>query len=134
MSRVRAGFSALERRDLDAFVSSFADDAVVIYPTVGAIRGRAAIREFYSHFLQTFPKVEAVVHDVGVQNIFDVVGTNVVFSHFEISTTNRRGVTFKQEALQLIRIKRGKMTLLHFVFLDVDADRRVWKESENLPA
>jgi uncharacterized protein (TIGR02246 family) len=129
-SRVRSGFAAIMRGDLDEFVSIFTEDGVVNYPTKGDIRGRAAIREFYAHFLQVFPKVDAVVRDVGVQNLFDLVGTNVVFTHFSVSTTNRHGVTYTQEGMQLIRITRGKLTLLHYVFFDMDSLRRAWEESE----
>lgn len=129
-SRVRGGFAAIERRDLDGFVTIFADDAVVNYPTKGDIKGKAAIREFFGHFMETFPKFKGVVRDVGVQNLFDMVGTNVVFTHFEIWTTNRKGVTFHQEGMQLIRITRGKLTLLHYVFFNMESLHHAWKESE----
>jgi len=129
-SKVRGGFAAIERRDLDGFVAIFADDAVVNYPTKGDIKGTAAIREFFGHFMETFPKFKGVVRDVGVQNLFDMVGTNVVFTHFEIWTTNRKGVTFHQEGMQLIRITRGKLTLLHYVFFNMESLHHAWKESE----
>ena len=129
-SKVRGGFAAIERRDLDGFVAIFADDAVVNYPTKGDIKGKAAIREFFGHFMETFPKFKGVVRDVGVQNLFDMVGTNVVFTHFEIWTTNRKGVTFHQEGMQLIRITRGKLTLLHYVFFNMESLHHAWKESE----
>ena len=129
-SKVRGGFAAIERRDLDGFVAIFTDDAVVNYPTKGDIKGKAAIREFFGHFMETFPKFKGVVRDVGVQNLFDMVGTNVVFTHFEIWTTNRKGVTFHQEGMQLIRITRGKLTLLHYVFFNMESLHHAWKESE----
>lgn len=129
-SAVRKGFAAVARRDLDAIVSVFAEDAVVIYPTRGSIKGKDAIREFYRHFFQTFPKTGVAVYHVGVENIFDLFGTNVIFTRFEVSTTNRNGVTFQQEGMQLINIERGKLTLLHYFFFDTENLRRAWRESE----
>jgi uncharacterized protein (TIGR02246 family) len=129
-SKVREGFASISRGDVEAFVSIFAEDGVVVYPTKGAIEGKKAIRSFYDHFIRTFPKIDAVVHHAAVENIFDMVGTNVICTQFEISTTNRKGITFKQEGMQLIKIKRGKLTLLRYFFFDIDNLRHAWKESE----
>ena len=129
-SKVRTGFDSMARGDLETFLTVFSEDAVVIYPTKGTMKGKEAIRGFYRHFIQTFPKVDPVVLNVGVENIFDLVGTNVISTHFEISTTNRKGITFKQEGMQLIKIKRGKLTLLHYFFFDTENLQHAWRESE----
>ncbi len=128
--QVRKGFTFFSRQDLNAFVSVFADDAVVVYPTTGPIKGKGAIREFYGHFFQTFPKVEAVAHEICLENSFDLMGTNVISTHFEISTTNRKGTTFRQEGMLLIKAKRGRLTSVRYFFLDTENLRRAWRESE----
>jgi ketosteroid isomerase-like protein len=128
--KVRKGFASIAKGDMDTFISVFSDDAVVIYPTKGTFTGKEAILGFFLHFVQTFPKIEPVVHNIGVENIFDLVGTNVIFTHFVVSTTNRNGVTFKHEGMQLFKAKRGKLTSLHYFFFDTEALRHAWKESE----
>ncbi len=128
--QVRKGFAFFSRQDLDAFLSIFAEDAVLTYPIKEPMKGKEAIREFFAHFFQTFPKVEAVAHEICLENSFDLVGTNVIATHFEVSTTNRKGTTFKQEAMLLIKVKRGRLTSVRYFFLDTEHLRSAWRESE----
>jgi ketosteroid isomerase-like protein len=129
-SSVQRGYDSMARGDLDTFLSIFSEDAIVIYPTKGTIKGKEAVGAFYRHFVHTFPKVNPVALNVGVENIFDLIGTNVISVHFEISTTNRKGITFKQEGMQLIRIKHGKLVHLHYFFFDTENLRHAWAVSE----
>ena len=76
-SKIRKGFASISRGDLDTLASVFSDDAVVEYPIKGIFKGKEAIIGFYRHFVQTFPKVEPIVHHICVENIFDFVGTVV---------------------------------------------------------
>lgn len=130
MNKVRTGFASMSKGDMDTFYSVFADDAEVIYPTKGSIKGKAAIFEFYSHFRKTFPEVAPVVLNLGVENLFDFVGTNVVSTHFKIATTNREGITYHQEGMQLIKVERGMIKLIHYFFYDTVALREAWTKSE----
>ena len=129
-SKVRKGFVSISQGELDAFISIFAEDAVVIYPTKGSISGKRAILEFYQHFIRTFPRIEAVPHSICVENFFDLLGTNVLSAHFEVSTTNRKGTTFKQEGMLLIETKLGRLTSARYFFLDTEKLRHAWSESE----
>ncbi len=130
-SKVKAGFAAMARRDVDALVSVFAEDGLLIYPIKGEMKGKAAIREFFTHFLEVFPEIDLVLVNIGVENMFDLVGTNVITTHFFITTTNRKGAAFKQEIMQLIDIKHGKLMRVHYFFSDIDNLRRAWRESES---
>ena len=121
----------MARRNVDDLVSVFAEDGTLIYPTRGEIKGKTAIREFFNHFLETFPEIDLVLVNIGVENLFDLIGTNVITTHFFITTTNRKGATFKQEVMQLIKIRRGKLKLVHYFFNDTDNLRRAWRESES---
>jgi ketosteroid isomerase-like protein len=116
--------------NVDALRSVFHEDATVVYPTRGTITGRTAILEFYRQFLTVFPRVRAVVHAVAVENLFDWVGTNVLALCFEVHTTNRQGVTFTQEGMMLIRLRRGKIMLLCYYFADTVALADAWRASE----
>jgi uncharacterized protein (TIGR02246 family) len=128
--KIRSGFASIMRGDLDTFLSVFREDAVVIYPTKGTVQGKEAIRAFYHHFLEAFPKVEVDIQHICVENLFDCVGTNVVTVQWEIATTNRRGATFKQTGAQLIATKNGKIKYVHYFFFDTDHLRHAWRESE----
>ena len=129
-SAVRKGLDSVMSGNVDALHSIFHQDASVIYPTRGTIEGRPAILEFYRQFLHVFPKVRAVVHVAAVENLFDWVGTNALAVCFEVHTTNRQGVTFTQEGMMLIRLHRGKITLLRYFFADTVALAGAWRASE----
>lgn len=128
-STVRRGFDSVMRGDAEALRSVFHEDASLIYPTRGTIKGRDAIVEFYREFLDVFPKVRAVVHVAAVEDLFDWIGTNSLATCFEVHTTNRQGVTFTQEGMQLIRLQRGKIIQMRYFFADSVALADAWKAS-----
>ena len=126
---VRRGFDSVMRGDVEALRSIFHKDASLIYPTRGEITGREAILEFYRQFLDVFPRVRAVLHVAAVEKLFDWVGTNALVTCFEVHTTNRQGVTFTQEGMQLIRLQRGKIMQMRYFFADTVALADAWKAS-----
>lgn len=133
-SAVRKGFDAVMRNDLEALISVFHQDATVIYPTREKVEGLVAIKEFYRHFLETFPRVRATVKVAAVENLFDFAGTNTLTTLFEVDTTNQEGVTYHQEGMQLIRLHRGKIKLLRYFFADTVALASAWDHSEQVAA
>ena len=128
--KIRSGFAAMACGDLDALLSVFADDATLFYPIKGTMQGKAAIRAFYEHFLQVFPKVVPTVHHICVNNLLDVVGTNVIATHWDVATTNRRGTTYSQTGVHLIETHMGRITSMRYFFADPDQLKQAWKESE----
>lgn len=131
---VRTGFDSVMRHDFETLARIFHEDATLVYPTRGTIEGRAGIVEFFRHFLETFPKVQAMVHVAAVEDLFDFAGTNTLTTMFEVHTTNREGVTYHQEGMQLIRLHRGKIKLLRYFFADTDHLARAWSVSEQAAA
>ena len=128
--KIRSGYSAVERGDLESLVSVFSEDAIVMYPTQGTMKGKDAIRAFYRHFLETFPQVEVNLRHICVENLFDLIGTNVITVHWEIATTNRAGVTFQQTGMQLMETEKGRVKFMQYFFWDTDHLRDAWKQSE----
>ncbi len=128
--KLRSGFNSVALGDLDTLLSVFRDDAVLIYPMVGRMEGKDAIHKFYTLFLHTFPGVEVEVHNICHERTFDFVGTNVFTTYWDVATTNRRGMTFRQTGMQLIRTRFGRVEHMHYFFADLDALRHAWKESE----
>lgn len=54
---------AYNRRDIEAFVSVYADDAVIFNPPrVPVLQGREAIRERYAELFRDSPELRATVH------------------------------------------------------------------------
>lgn len=47
--------TAVERHDIDAAAALYADDAVLMTPDAGAVRGRENIAEYWHHFIDAFP-------------------------------------------------------------------------------
>jgi ketosteroid isomerase-like protein len=45
----------VEQRDLDAVLSHYTDDAMIITPDAGEIRGRNRIAEYWRPFIEAFP-------------------------------------------------------------------------------
>jgi ketosteroid isomerase-like protein len=127
---VSKGMNSVMNGDLDALRSVFHQDASVVYPTKGTIAGQPAIVEFYRQFITVFPKVQAIVHVGTIENPFDLVGTNVLALSFEVHTTNRSGITFTQEGMMLIRLRRAKIMLLRYYFSDTVALAEAWRASE----
>lgn len=126
---VRKGFDSVMRGDVEALRSIFHEDASLVYPTRGTVVGREGILDFYRHMLHVFPRIRAVVHVAAVEDLFDWTGTNVLTTSFEVHTTNRQGVTFTQEGMQLIRLHRGRIRHLRYFFADSVALADAWKAS-----
>ncbi|HEX4187928.1 MAG TPA: nuclear transport factor 2 family protein [Solirubrobacteraceae bacterium] len=77
VERVRRQFEAGNRRDLDAVMKSFAEDAVLEGRALGeSFEGRAAIRAFVEDWFGMYPELEfklEEVHDLGNGVVFAVV-------------------------------------------------------------
>jgi ketosteroid isomerase-like protein len=113
MQRVPAGIEALNRKDLDAFLKDWAEDAILEYPGkipgVGGIyEGKAAIQRFYQRDFEQFPELKITLTDIAVTNIFDFLGNNVVFTKWEADVTNRDGYRLQNSGITVMKIKRGK--------------------------
>jgi hypothetical protein len=80
---VPKSLEALNRRDLDAFLENWADEAVLIYPgdiegISGTHSGKEAIRAFYQRDMEQFPSLQITPKHVAVSNLFDLTGNNVL--------------------------------------------------------
>lgn len=130
---VRSGFAALERRDIDQFVAAWIDDAAFIYPgdlsVSGRVEGKQAIKEWFQRFLEQFPEFHFTLKSVCVENIFDLIGTNVVAVEWDISLTNREGTTLQNSGVTTIHTEKGKGVLVRDYYSDHVALREGWGEA-----
>jgi ketosteroid isomerase-like protein len=128
---VSSAFDALNRRDVSAFLSSWRDDCVFIYPgnipVSGKMEGKSSIEKWFQNFMDQFPKFKFTLKSICVKNIFDFVGTNVVTAHWDIDLTNRDGNVVHNNGVTIINIKFGKAFLVTDYYFDTgDKFRTAW--------
>jgi len=131
-NKVRAAFAALTRRDVSAFLSDWAEDAVFIYPSVvsagGRIEGKEIIEKWFQNFLEHFPEVKMTPKHICVQNIFALSGTNVVAAELEVTGKNREGKSFQNEGVTVITTEKGKGVLVRDYVFDAEMLKKAWGE------
>jgi len=124
-------FNALDRHELAEFMSAWRDDGVFVYPgdipASGRFEGKNAVEGWFRRFLEQFPTIHFEIRDICVQNLFDLVGTNVVAVHWDIRLVNREGREGQNSGVTVVTIKRGKVSLVKdFIFDLGDNFRRNW--------
>ena len=130
--RVPAGVDAINRKDLDAYLKNWSEDAVLEYPSeipgVGGIyEGIAAIREFYQRDFDQFPHMKITLTDIGVANIFDMLGNNTIFTNWDADVTNRDGYRFQNSGTTVMTINSGKAVhVKQYIFDTGEKFRKAW--------
>jgi ketosteroid isomerase-like protein len=131
-SKVRAAFDALNRRDLQTFISGWAEDATFFYPgnvsASGKMEGKKTIQEWFRKYLDQFPKLNFTLKNICVQNIFAFGGTNVVAVESDLNLTNREGKDFQFSGVTVINVKKGKVVLVRDFIFDIVVLKRAWGE------
>jgi ketosteroid isomerase-like protein len=133
--RVAGAFAALNRRDLDAFLRDWSDDASKVFPgdlsVSGTFSGKAKIREWYEGFFRQFPSLRFAVRNICVERMWDVIGSNVVAARWEIDLTNGIGGRSQNSGVTIITVERGKVVHVHdYIFDTGQPFREVWGEAE----
>jgi ketosteroid isomerase-like protein len=136
--KVRAGLEALNRRDVPAFLSGWADDAVWNYPgdlpVSGRFVGKQAISGWFENLMLQMPQLKFTVHSVSVSNVFDLVGNNVAAAHWEVDFTNRDGYRLQYSGVAVLTIKGGKVVEgSDFLFAMNEQVGRLWGDSKPAP-
>jgi ketosteroid isomerase-like protein len=133
-SKVRSTFACLNRRDLPAFLSGWADDATFFYPgnisVSGKMQGKKTIQEWFRKYLDQFPKLNFTLKSVSVQNIFAFGGTNVVTVDWDLNLTNREGKDFPNSGVTIISVKKGRVILVRDYIFDTEMLKRAWGEEK----
>lgn len=133
-SKVRSAFKALNRRDLAAFFSGWAEDSVFFYPgdvsASGKMEGKKVIAEWFRKYLDQFPKLNFTLKNVSVENIFAFGGTNSVAVEWDLSLTNREGKDFQNSGVTIISVKGGKVILVRDYILDTSMLKKAWGEEK----
>ena len=120
---IAASFEAMNRQDLDTFMSSWRDDGVFIYPgeipESGAFQGKEKVRNWFRNFFNKHQKIQFDVQDICVKNIFDLTGSNVVAVHWNLGLTNLDGRVGQNSGVTVINIEGGKVFLVKDYIFDL---------------
>jgi ketosteroid isomerase-like protein len=128
---VAGAFAALDRHDLQQFMSTWREDGAFVYPgeipESGTFRGRNAVEGWFRRFFEQFPGIKFDIQDLCVRNLSDVTGTNVVAVHWNVHLTNREGRVGQNSGVTVVSIERGRVVLAKdFIFDLGDNFRRNW--------
>lgn len=129
-----AAFDALNRHDLEALVQNYADDVIFLYPgdvgPHGIHKGKQAVRALLKRIFSQFPHISFKVKNVAVANLFDVLGNNVVYTHWDADLKNHEGTSARFSGITVATIRRGKIVLLEDIFdASNESHRRSWATS-----
>jgi ketosteroid isomerase-like protein len=126
------GFDRLNKRDLESFMSGFADDAVFVYPETvsagGTFKGKKAIREWTERCLKQFPELTFVVKKKFVENLFAPGSTNTVSVQWDFRCKNRDGIETTNQGVTIIHIKGGKAVLVEDYIQNGKTHKITWGE------
>lgn len=130
--KVRSAFSYFNDRDMEKFLSLWDENATFTYPgnlsVSGTKEGKAAISEWFNNLMDVGPSVHFSLKSICVNNIFDILGTNVITVEWDNSVTNRKGIDMLIKGVTTIRIKMGKITEVCDYIFDLDNLQTAWCE------
>lgn len=128
----RLAFDALNRHDLQALLNNYAPDVVFEYPgTVGPCgthRGKDAVRALLERIFQQFPVIDFRVRTIALANPLDMLGNNVVYTHWDVSLTNRDAIRAEFGGITVATVRKGKVVLIQDIFdASSEQHQRSWR-------
>jgi ketosteroid isomerase-like protein len=119
------GFEAINQHDLPKVMSSYQDDATLIYPGEvpgsGTFKGKAAIEGWWRQWFDQFPSTHFDIKDIYVKSI------NAAVIHFDAQVTNRDGRAGKNSGVGVYEIKGSKIFREQLFIFDQGEDKRMWE-------
>jgi ketosteroid isomerase-like protein len=110
---VKAGYDALNERNIDKFMKVWADQSEWIYPdnlsVSGKFSGKENVRKWFENMKEQFPQMVFTIKHMGVGNIFALSGNNVVSCNWEMEVTNKSGNKSQKRGVTVLTIKGGKV-------------------------
>ena len=130
--KVRTAFSYFNDRNMEKFLSLWDENATFTYPgnlsVSGTKEGKVAKSDWFNNLMDAGPSVHFSLKSICVNNIFDIVGTNVIIAEWDNSVTNRKGIDMLVEGVSIIRIKMGKIVEVRDYIFDLDNLPVAWCE------
>jgi len=130
--KTASAYESLNSRDVTSFLASWHDEATWAYPgklsVSGEFKGKHAIEEWFQKYMKQFTRFRITPRSISVQNLFDLVGTNVVAVIWDEEVTNLEGDTFRFNGVTVINLKFGKATHAQDYVFDTEELRKAWGE------
>jgi ketosteroid isomerase-like protein len=132
--KVRSAFAYFNDRNMEKFLSYWDENATFTYPgnlaASGTKKGKAAISNWFDNLMEFGPSVHFSLKSICVNNLFDIIGTNVITAEWDNSVTNREGMDLVVKGVSIIRIKLGKIVEVRDYIFDVDSLPIAWCEKD----
>lgn len=129
----KAGFDALNRRNLEDFLKPWAEDAVFHFPgrisVSGEKRGKEEIRQFFQRMLDQFPHFRFDVRSICVEHPFALMGSNSIAAEWMLDVRNRQGHSYRYGGITMAHTRRGQIYLAQDYLFDSDIIRHSWAEN-----
>ncbi len=128
---IATAFDAMNRHDLERFMSGWRDDGVFIYPgdipESGVFEGTQSVESWFRRFFQQFPEICFHIQDICVKNIFALSGNNVISVRWDIYLTNREGRKGENSGVTVIEVAGGKVLKVKDFIFDLGENfKRNW--------
>jgi ketosteroid isomerase-like protein len=99
---------AEERRDADAVLAHFHEDAV-FHPVSGPLVGHAEIRTFYEGMGDTFPGLTVTI-------VHEIRSGDEAALEWEAVLTDRNGTRYPIRGVNIVRVREGKFERVNAYF------------------
>jgi ketosteroid isomerase-like protein len=134
---VRRTFQRLSQGDYESIVKSFGPDSRFMFAGDHALggerRGQGAVREWFEQMLRAFPGIQIVPQTVVVNGW---PWNTVIATHLAISATRPGGREYRNEGMQLLRLRWGRVVedLIYEDTLKLDDElQRIARERSDEP-
>lgn len=131
--KVRQAFDNFNNRDMQRFFESWDEDAVFIYPgevsVSGTVTGKTAIQSWFRNLMNCGPSVHFTLQSIAVENILDVVGTNVVCVEWKNAVTSREENEMTVYGVSVIRLRKGKIVCVRDYIFNAEILPAAWCET-----
>ncbi len=128
----RKSFGHLNNGDIDAFLKTVAEDAVLEFPgnlsISGETKGKQAIGEWLKNIFGRFSEYTLTVNNIYMKDIFAFGPSNSAAVEFSIEATLQNGSPYKNTYVILLDLKGGKMVRSKEFPYDFEAIRRALGE------
>ena len=130
--KVQSAFSYFNDRNMAKFLSIWDDNATFTYPgnisVSGTMKGKNAVSDWFNNLMNAGPSVHFTIKSICVENVFDIVGTNVIAVEWDNSVTNRKGKNLMVSGVSIIRIKKAKILNVRDYIFDLELLPIAWCE------
>ena len=130
--KVRSAFTYFNDRNMEKFLSLWDDNAIFIYPgnvsVSGTNKGKSTVSAWFNNLMDAGPSVHFSIKSICVDNIFDLIGTNVITVEWDNSVTNRKGINILVSGVSVIRIKKGRIVNARDYIFDPEKLPIAWCE------